>query len=428
MNETTAVTRDDDLLEADIERWMAPGHPERAELIADPYPLFDRIRERNPVYRTRQGPWIVTRFDDVAEILRDHRWSRDAEHARFAHLHEPPPENGHREQGALEAMFGTWMLYADPPEHTRLRRLVNRSFTPRAIADREERVAQIIQDLIEDLRARDRFDVRHDFANVLTATVMCELIGMPMERFEEFAGWSGALIRLQEPDVTGEEARRARASLEECIDFFEQLIAQRRRAPTDDVISHLLETEREERVTHEEIIGMCMMLHVAGHETTSNRITNATYYLLQHPDQHRLVRREPDRTTDAIEETLRMSSTGPLPRYATEDITVGDTVIPTGAIVIPSQGAANRDPDRFAEPHRFDVSRENASEHIAFGAGLHYCLGVHLARLEATSALRALMTSPRALEATGDDIRWRDSFVVRGLEALPVSWSNAGEG
>ncbi len=415
-------------LDDDIDIWMTPGHPDRADLIADPYPLFDRIRAASPVYRTRSGTWILTDFDDVVEVLRDRRWSRDSRHARFANLRNveaDPADPRSPDAGTVQWIFATWMLYADPPEHTRLRRLVARAFSPHAVAGRSERIHGAIGRLIAEMRGRDRFDLHQDFSTVLTGIVMSEIIGMPLDRFDEFAAWSAALIRLQEPDADSDATLEAQRLLGDCVGFFEELIAERRRTPTDDVVSLLLETEREERVSHDEIIGMCLMLHVAGHETTANRITNSMYHLLQDPAQYDLVRAEPQRTENTMEETLRLGSTGPLPRFATEDITVAGTVIPAGDIVIPSQGAANRDPKRFIDPHRFDITRANAADHIAFGAGIHFCLGSHLARLEAIEALRSLVLSDSRLELTGEQIRWRDSFVVRGLESLPVTWSDA---
>lgn len=415
-------------LDDDIDIWMTPGHPDRADLIADPYPLFDRIRAESPVYRTRSGTWILTDFDDVLEVLRDRRWSRDSRHARFADLRSPvssPSNPRSPDAGAVQRIFATWMLYADPPEHTRLRRLVARAFAPHAIASRSERIHAAIGRLTTEMRTRDRFDLHGDFSTVLTGIVMSEIIGMPLDRFDEFATWSAALIRLQEPDADSDATLEAQGLLGECVAFFEDLIAERRRSPADDIVSLLLETERDERVSHDEIIGMCLMLHVAGHETTANRITNSMYHLLQDPAQYDLVRAEPERTENAMEETLRLGSTGPLPRFAIEDIDVAGTVIPAGDIVIPSQAAANRDPKHFTDPHRFDITRSNAADHIAFGAGIHFCLGSHLARLEAIEALRSLVLTDSKLELTGEKVRWRDSFVVRGVESLPVTWSDA---
>ncbi len=408
-----------DLLERDVERWLTPGHPERGELVADPYTLFDRIRERAPVYKSTLGPWIVTRFDDVLAVLRDARWSRDVSRAHNAHLqHSDAPPS------PATAIFATWMLYTDPPEHSRLRRLVNKAFTPRAIAGWQPRIDELVDELLVELRRREEFDIRHDYANRLSATVICEMIGMPTQRFDEFVQWSAALITMQEPGASAEAIAAAERLLAECVEFFDQLITTKRRRPGADIVSLLLECERDERVTRDEIIGMCMMLHVAGHETTANRITNVMYHLLDDPEQHALIRADPSWSENAIDEVLRFSSTGPLPRFATADIEVGGTVIPQGDIVIPSQGAANRDPDRFPDPHRFDITRANAGEHIAFGSGLHYCLGAVLARMEAVTALRSLISEPRRLEPTGEAVRWRDSLVVRGLERLPVRWAD----
>ena len=418
----TDAFQSDDALERDVERWLTPGHPERGSLIDDPYSLFDRIRRRNPVYKSAAGPWIVTRFDDVFSILRDVRWSRDVAHSHNAHLHGEPPAA----TSSASTIFATWMLYTDPPQHSRLRRLVNRAFAPKAIAAWQPRIDQIVAGLLDDLRGVTQFDIRHDYANRVSATVMCEMIGMPTARFDEFVQWSAALITLQEPGAPSASIAAAEGLLADCMAFFDELITAKRHEPTDDIVSMLLECERDERVTRDEIIGMCMMLHVAGHETTANRITNVMYHLLADPAQHELIRRDPELATNAIDEVLRFSSTGPLPRYATVDIDVGGTVIPQGDIVIPSQGAANRDPERFEDPHRFDITRPNARDHIAFGTGLHHCLGANLARMEAVSALRGLICEPRRLELTGDEIRWRDSLVVRGLERLPVRWTGSG--
>ena len=412
-------------LDDDVTIWLTPGHPDRGHLIDDPYALFDRLRDEAPVYKSLPGPWFVTRFGDVLQSLREPGFSRDASRAMNRHLGSATGDEPLSEE-STERLFETWMLYSDPPAHERLRRMMNQAFLPKAVERWSVRVEEIARELLDPLREQDEFDLLECYGSQLPLRVICEMIGMPSDRAADLASWSHTIVLLQEP---GERSpafeAQAKASLDECFDYFRELVAEKRRHPGDDIISILLESEQAEAnpATEREIVGACILLNVAGQETTMHRISNGTLYLLTNPDQHRALRDDLSLMPNAIEEILRYSSVNALPRYATRDVRIGDQVVPEGDIVLPVLGAANRDPAFFDEPHRFDIRRPNARDHLTFGNGIHYCLGVHLARLEANTAMTVLYRDAPELELVDEKPQWRDTFTARSLQRMPVRWA-----
>jgi cytochrome P450 len=410
-------------LEEEVSLFLAPGHPQRKALNDNPYPFFGRLRAADPVHRSRNGTWLVTSYDGVKALLEDPSWSRDARAARLR-----SGEAASQINRPAYSLIESGMLWRDPPDHTRLRRLVHKAFTPKSLAAWSERIDRIAADLLADVSSCSSFDFLNDFAFKLPATVICEMIGMPPERYDDYVGWAAAAIEVQEPgDPFRESLRHADVAAEACMDYFDELIAEKRRNPGNDVLSMMLEADRDEsvHVSDEEIVGMCILLHVAGYETTSYLMTNGMYHLITNPDQYSKLRKNPDLVPTAIMEMLRFD--GParatMVRWAPDDIEIGGTTIPKGSAVLGIFGAAHRDPAHFDRPDSFDIAREQGLQ-FGFGHGIHYCLGVNLAKLEAGSVFRLLASDyPRlALSENVRELHWKDSLVTRALTSLPVAW------
>jgi len=408
-------------LEWQVEAFLSPGSPARELVNVDPYPFFDRLRAADPVHHSRKGPWLLTRYDDVLTLLQSADFTQDHRAMRLAQ---------HPEQETLETRPGlrlieSGMLWRDPPDHTRLRRLVQMAFRPSVIASWEPRIAEIARGRLNDLRDRESFDFLHEFAMKLPGAVIAEMIGMPPEHAAQYEKWAEAGIVVQDAGSSPADLTEADRLAVECLDYFAELIHAKRRDPGDDILSSLIEadTEEEQKATHEEIVGMCVLLHLAGHETTSNVLTNGMYHLLSNAEQYDALRADASLVPNAVDEVLRfdVSARNTMPRWAARDTTIGDTSIPKGEQVFGIFGAAHRDPARFVDPNRFDIRREDVG-HLAFGFGIHYCLGARLARLELVTALTLLAADFPRMSLVTEDVRWRDVLILRALERLEVAW------
>lgn len=383
---------------------------------ADPYPGYARLREEAPVWRPLPGLFVVSRHRDGAAVLRD---------ARFGHL-EPdadgpvPARNRSRRDG--ETVVPSFLVL-NPPDHTRLRRLVARSFTPRRVEDLVPRMEAITAQLVAAIDPGEQVDLVEAVAQPLPVQVISELLGVPTADRPLLLGWSHALARSIEPELLipdGERADQARARYAFGA-YLRQLAAERRRRPGPDLISDLVRTrDREEVLTEDELVATCILLLVAGHETTTSLIGNGTLALLRHPDQLARVAAQPGLGPSAVEELVRYDSPVQLTmRVARQDADVGGTDVPRGSFVIVLAGAANRDPEAHPDPDRLDVARP-PSAHLAFGQGIHFCLGAPLARLEAQVALRAIVRGGPQLAA---EPTWKDTVVLRGVSRLEVRFA-----
>ncbi|MDH3306488.1 MAG: cytochrome P450 [Acidimicrobiia bacterium] len=394
---------------------MTEFSPWAKEHRANPHPLYDRMRAEAPVYRgvgpiTGRGFWFLTRYDDAVSALRDRRIGKEVE----KHIPDVVLE---QDDSGLD-VFGRSMLFVDPPDHTRLRRLVAKAFTPRAIASLEQRIAAIADDLLDSLEGRPSIDLIDDFAFPLPVTVIAELLGVPVEDREKFRRWTKTLL-------FADTIEHAQVAGFEFIAYMNDQIDQRRSQPADDLITHLVHHEDEgDRLDHAETLSMILLLLIAGHETTVNLIGNGMLALLDHPDELQRLRADPGLVAGAIEEMLRYD--GPVEiatiRWAFEDVEIGGVTIPAGEIVVPVLSAANRDPAVFENPGRFDASRPD-NRHIAFGSGIHQCLGAPLARLEATVAFPRLLARAVRLEAgcDTDDLPWNEALFLRGVKWMPLN-------
>jgi cytochrome P450 len=375
----------------------------------DPYPAYAQLREDAPVRRIERADgvmWLISRFADVRAALVDPRLSKDWRYTL-------PPE----QRAAQPAAHIPMMLLMDPPGHTRLRKLVSRVFTVRRMEALRPRVAQVAAELIDGLPTEGRVDIMASYAFLLPVLVICELLGVPPTDRDEFAAWSNAMVDDQSQDASMAGATALHG-------YLSALIETKRSQPDDALISALIEDAADDRLTHEELVAMAMMLLIAGHETTINLIGNGLLALLTHPDQLDLLRRRPELLPSAIEEFLRWDSPvhSTPARFAAEDVEYAGVTIPAGSVVILSLAAANRDPARFADPELLRVDRD-AAGHTAFGHGLHHCLGAQLARIEGQEAIGALLRArpDMALALDPAEVAYRQSTLVRGLRTLPVT-------
>ena len=373
----------------------------------NPYPFYAESRAQGPVVQVDPiGAWLVTGYDAVVEVLKSpHVYSSAAMHGAMTQIELADSED----DGPPPMVITT-----DPPEHERLRTLVNRGFTPSRIGRIEPRVRQITAELFAAIDARGECDLVRDLAVPLPVRVIAELLGVDPDRFEDFKRWSQAALTIFGRPVSPEVRAAANAAIDELSDYIEVAAEERRAAPREDLISVLIEKEAEDALTLDEVIGFVILLLIAGNETTTNLIGNTAIALLENPDQRAAVQAETALLPGLVEEALRYTSPVQLLfRQTVREVRLGGVTLPAGAIVLPSYAAANRDPDRFPDPDRFDVKR-NAQGHLAFGLGIHFCLGTGLARLEARVVFEALVPRLEKLERRDSSIRWSESPFLRG--------------
>ncbi|MEU7217144.1 cytochrome P450 [Nocardia iowensis] len=390
----------------------------------NPYPLFARLREAGP-FRIGTAPVVVvTSHADCTAVLRDPRVSVDRSLAKLQLGSMPIYDAAKTTAAQAKPSF----LFLDPPDHTRLRRLVSKAFTPRVVQRLEPRITEIVDDILDKRSAAGTFDAVTEFAYPLPVTVICELLGVPLADEAQLSHWSSLLARTLDPtsrqatEFRADPAQVQRAGTE-LSTYFERLTEHRRATPGPDLLSELIAAEDAgDMLTHEELISTCALLLVAGHETTVNLIANATLALLRRPDELAALRANPERAQAIVEETLRFDPPVQLiPRIAADDLTVGDIDIRRGDLVVMLIAAAQRDPAVFTDPDRFDPSRDN--RHLAFGLGAHFCLGAPLARLEARVALTRFAHRVEAPRLITDPPVYREHVNLRGPAHMPLEFS-----
>jgi cytochrome P450 len=381
-----------------------------ADMRRDPYPVYDRVRPIAPVFHLPPFDlWMVFDYDGVRRALTDH----DAFSSDLTNV----PGQGNP---------GHWFLFFDPPRHTRLRALISRAFTPRVVANLEPRIRELSRQLLDEVIERGEMDLPNDFAVPLPMRVIAELLGVPAADWSRYKRWSDAILKIANTFTKDEEAARTiaeyRAATAEMRPWLADLIAQRRATHRDDLLARLVAAEVDgERLTEDEVLGFVQLLLVGGQETTANLIANAVVCFLDHPDQLARLRTSPELLPSAVEEVLRYRS--PLqwmPRATRTAVELHGQVIPAGKLVLPMIGSANRDPKQFPDAGRFDITRE-PNPHMAFGHGIHACLGAPLARLEARIALSDLLERVREFElANSGPWEPRAALSVHGPSRLPI--------
>jgi cytochrome P450 len=373
---------------------QATGAPDAAGLGLEPFPWYRSMRESRPVVRDPDwGGWLVFAYEDVHRVLSDHQ--------------------------AFSSEYGDLgLLHTDPPRHRQLRNLVTEAFTPRTVEALRPRITQIVEELLDQLAPRGQMDLIEDFAVPLPVKVIAELLGIPIDHRERFKRWSDAIVTGGRTGMSDGDARREMAV------FFTDLMEERRRSPREDLISGLLAARIDgESLDQRELLSFCILLLVAGNETTTNLIGNAILCLEEHPDLEAEVRAHPELLASTVEEVLRYRSpVQSMFRLTRSEVRLGDQAIPAGEMIVAWIGSANRDPRQFPEPDRFDI-RRSPNRHLAFGQGVHFCLGAPLARLEATIALGALLGRLGRLRVERDGLAPLASQVLYGVQRLPVAFA-----
>ncbi len=384
------------------------------EYIQDPHSVHDWLRADHPVAEVQMPDgmraWLVTRYADVRAALADPRLVKD-----FRKLFDSDPPEW---QSAAEFVLAGHMLNLDPPDHERLRRLVNKAFTSRRVEQLRPRVAEITASLLDALSGVAEADLLAAFAFPLPVIVISELLGVPAEDRDDFRAWSAAAVS------SADDAAEITGAAEAMIEYFTALLAAKRAAPADDLLSALLQAqEAGDRLSEVELLAMTFLLLVAGHETTVNLIASGTLALLLNPAQRDRLLADRSLLPGAVEELVRYVSpvNNATARFTIAPTEIAGVTIPPGEVVLVALSSANRDPARYASPDTLDLTRDT-SGHLAFGHGIHYCVGAPLARMEAVIALGALLDRFPAmtLAVPPESLRWRFSTLIRGLETLPV--------
>ncbi len=393
--------------------------------VQDPFPLYARLRDDAPVHWSESlGGWVVTRYADVASIFnRPETFSSD----RFRKLDERYASRRPAVRAVAEVL-GHWLVFRDPPDHERLRHLLQSSFTPKQLESSRDRIAAILDALLTPVIAHGTMDFIRDLAFPLPAMVIAGMIGVPASDIEPIKTWSDRVASYLGGAVDERDNfTEASAGVAAMVDYFRALLGDRERTAHDDLMSLMLRAEHDgHRLTRDEVVANCILLLFAGHETTTNLLGNGLFHLLRHPSEAAAVRDDPGLIHGAVEELLRYD--GPVPatvKIATENVCWYGKTIRRGDMVIPFMASANRDPRQFPDPDRLDVRRE-PERHVAFAAGIHFCMGAWLARLEARIVIEAVLRRLPQLALTEAEPRWKPMIFLRGLAALPVTWSADG--
>jgi cytochrome P450 len=392
-----------------------------AEFKADPFPFFAVLRASEPVYRTtlpdKTPLWLLSRYDDVAALLRDERFKKNRRHAltkeQLRKLPWTPPMFRPLERN---------MLDLDPPDHTRLRSLVHKAFTPSLVEQMRSRTRAIADELLDRIVWTGEMDLIKDFALPLPMTIITEILGVPRKDHDKFHKWSQAVVSLTSPSPT----LRVLPSVWKFIRYLRQFFKLRRRDPKDDLVSALIKAEEAgDKLNEDELLAMVFLLLIAGHETTVNLIGNGTLALIENPNEMNKLLSEPSLVKPAVEELLRYTSPvfTTTERYAREDTTIHGVTIPQGEMTLGVIGSANRDETAFENPNELQITRE-PNRHLSFGQGIHFCLGAPLARMEAQIAFTTLLQRVPNLRLTkpSSSLHWRPSIFLRGLAALPLKF------
>ncbi len=395
---------------------------------ANPYPTYAALRSTDPVHQSAFGFTVLTRYDDVARTLRGSEFARDIE----AHVNERPddPRRARRERQRQRIEDGTVaksILNLDPPDHTRIRRLASLAFTPSAIERLRPRVQQLVDDVLDRAADRGTIELVEDLAFPVPFQVISDLLDLPTDSSDEIRDWSQTLTASLEPTADEAVLDATEVAALQMGEYLGGIIEQRRRNPGDDLLSALIQAEEQgDRLSPAELLSFVILLYVAGHETTVNLIGNGTLALLRNPDEMRRWAADPSLDPGAIDELLRFD--GPVQqtvRVPMVDVTYpgldgNDVVVSKGTMVMTVLGSASHDPSVFDEPESLRLDRPNANRHLGFAAGVHYCLGASLAKLEASVAITSLIRRFPALELAGEP-NWRDRLTIRGVDHLPLS-------
>ncbi|MFY0577469.1 cytochrome P450 [Cystobacter fuscus] len=391
---------------------------------ADPYSVYARLREEEPVHRTIMGAWIITRYADVKVLLRDNNFGVFDIPTRIERKSPFLERKKIGELRTLASAMRRWLMLCDPPDHTRLRSLVNRSFTPTAVESLRPRIQETVDQLIARVRSSGRMDIVNDLACPLAVTMIASMLGVPEEAHSSVTRWADGLSRVLDPLRSLEQYAEMNNVAQEFLAYFRELFAERRRNPKDDLISSLIAvTDQGDRLTEDEMLSVCMLMFIAGEKTTVNLLGNGMRALLLHRSEFERLRQEPTLIRGAIDEILRYDSPVQLnTRVPKKDVVLHGQTIPAGELVYFSLGAANRDPAQFEQPDTFDITRRE-NRHLAFSGGIHYCLGAALALIEGQIAIGTLVREFPDMALVPGETEWMKEIIFRGPQTLPVTFT-----
>lgn len=405
-----------DLTEQEIAAFFNAYDP---SIHQDPYPFYTKMLQDHPAYYLKErNTWIISTHEHVQFVLKSPKFIRERSRLEAEPVVIDPPRWRN-----INELVQDWMLFRDPPAHTRLRSHVAYAFTPKTLEQSKPRIITIAENLAADMQKETNPEIIRHFAFPLPVMVIADMLGVPQEDRNIFKKWSNSLAKLLDVTFSSEEQLdEGDLAAAEIRDYFRQQVKERKKNPKEDIISELIHVENKEHLlSEEELINNCILLLVAGHETTVNLIGNGMKLFIEHPKSHNLLSLQPELIPSAVEEILRYESPVQFTnRTAGEDILLGDTLIRRGQEVFVSIGAANRDPDVFTDPDHFDITRKK-NRHLSFATGPHFCIGAPLARLEAITAFQVLLQQYPVLRFSGPSPKWRNQILFRGLEALHVT-------
>jgi len=392
------------------------------EFLADPYPTYHRMRAEAPVYWSeRFNAWMLTRYAEVKPALHDSRLNSGQ---RMAAIMGQLPKSVQPEMKPLYEHLTKWVAFTDPPNHTRLRTLVGKAFTAHMVQRLRPQIQAIVDELLDAVQSAGQMDVVRDFSFPLPATVISSMLGIPRKDHEQFRSWSDDIVHfVSAGDITVEAARKAQHSVVELSNYFRRLVAERREKPEPDLISELITAEEQgDKLTQDELFAMFVQLFFAGHETTTGLINNALLALFKFPDERQRLQNDPSLIASAVEEFLRYdNSVQRQARVANVDVELGGQLIRKGQYALLFIAAANRDQAIFPDPDRLDISRTE-NKHLAFGHGIHFCLGGPLARIEGQIAIETLLRRMPNVQPAYDSLSWEPLLAVRKLKSFPVTF------
>jgi pimeloyl-[acyl-carrier protein] synthase len=385
-----------------------------------PYEIYDLLRNQEPVHWSFIGVWVLTRYADVKAVLTDKRFATDSLPKRL----EEKNKYAQNHQGGLTTLqqaTSKFLFYMNPPDHTRLRGLVSKAFSPSFVESLRPKIQKTVGKLLGKVQDAGCMDIITDLAAPLPVTVIANLLGMPIEDCDILHEWSTKLSRVLDPLISIKEYEHLNSVAQQFENYIHSLIAEREKRPQDDLISGLIAArDQGDKLRADELSTVCMQLFITGEETTVNTIGNGMLALLNHPEQFAKLKAEPRLINCAVEELLRYDSpvqfTG---RYATEDIEIDGKLIKKGDRVLLGLGAGNHDPNQFDRPTKLDITRQE-NRHLAFADGIHYCLGAVLARAQAQIAIAAMVQNLDSLKLNTENLVWRKNIYLRGLMSLPV--------
>ncbi len=396
-------------------------NPFDPEFHANPYPILDRLRQEDPIHKSIFGTWIITRYADAVNILNDKRFEVDnlPERLQF--------KSAYLKEGDLQTLSQTidrWLFFLNPPDHTRLKKIITPVFSPTALEAIRPKIQVMVDDLLAKVKQKGEMDIITDLANPLAALTIAEIIGLPKEDYEKLIHWSSEQIFILEHPRSLEDYQYRNQVIIENKEYLVEKVAEcKKQSSNDSLISHLINPKNpENQLTEEEIISTCILINTTAQGTTSSLIGNGVLALLNHPESLVYLQQNPNEIKNAVEEFLRYDSpTQSVARKPIEDVEISGKIIPSGDTVVIHIGAVNRDPEEFPNPNQLDFTRQN--RHIAFGGGIHHCLGIFLAKIEAQIAINTLIQNLPDIRINTDKLDRRDSIALRGLKTLPVKFT-----